>query len=214
MTKSWASSVLFRAFHLADPKTHSFSRQDFIKKELPIVEKETESMGKTTNQTLSRIFQDLRDCGFLEFTKRGFYRLKNLKMNDDLVKKMKSGAKMSKGEKLIANLLQDLGIPFETQKKFKDLKHKGYLSFDFYFEHEGRKFVIEFQGEQHYRPVDFFGGEKTFKDQKTRDQIKKEYCAKNDINLIIIDVLDPQKALKIVAREILKDSPKLRSIRS
>jgi len=43
---------------------------------------------------------------------------------------------------------------------------------------------IEFQGEQHYRPVDFFGGEANFADQMRRDDRKRKLCKKNDCLLI------------------------------
>lgn len=43
---------------------------------------------------------------------------------------------------------------------------------------------IEYQGMQHFKPIDFFGGEKTFLAQIKRDKLKKELCVKNSITLI------------------------------
>lgn len=43
---------------------------------------------------------------------------------------------------------------------------------------------IEYQGEQHYRPVDFFGGEDSFKRTVERDKRKAELCQKHDIKLL------------------------------
>lgn len=46
--------------------------------------------------------------------------------------------------------------------------------------------LIEYQGKQHYEPIEFFGGIKAFKKQKKRDAMKKEYALKNNIQLIEI----------------------------
>ena len=47
--------------------------------------------------------------------------------------------------------------------------------------------AFEYQGEQHYNPVDFFGGEKNFFQTKERDLRKKELCKANNVNLIYWD---------------------------
>ena len=46
------------------------------------------------------------------------------------------------------------------------------------------KVGIEYQGIQHYEPVNFFGGEKGFIKTQERDNRKKVLCAKNGITLI------------------------------
>ena len=90
----------------------------------------------------------------------------------------------SQGERMIEKFLTDNNIDFVAQKKFDDLKHKMPLIFDFYLP----KFnaCIEFNGIQHYFPVDAFGGEKVFELTKLRDNLKVEYCKKNNLRLIII----------------------------
>lgn len=45
---------------------------------------------------------------------------------------------------------------------------------------------IEFDGIQHFEPVEYFGGEKTFLRTIECDKIKNEYCSKNNIRLIRI----------------------------
>lgn len=47
-----------------------------------------------------------------------------------------------------------------------------------------KKIAIEYQGAQHYRPVDFFGGVQAFNANKRRDKIKKQKCKKNKVKLI------------------------------
>lgn len=44
--------------------------------------------------------------------------------------------------------------------------------------------AIEYQGEQHDRPIEFFGGEDSFKDIKKRDRKKKRLCKRNGVRLI------------------------------
>ena len=45
---------------------------------------------------------------------------------------------------------------------------------------------IEYQGEQHYRPIEYFGGEESFYLQQKHDQIKRNYCKHNNIKLLEI----------------------------
>lgn len=45
---------------------------------------------------------------------------------------------------------------------------------------------IEYDGIQHFKPVKYFGGYKTFEDQKRRDNEKNEYCIENNITLLRI----------------------------
>jgi len=46
------------------------------------------------------------------------------------------------------------------------------------------KTAIEYQGIQHYHPIDFFGGEEALALRQELDQRKKELCQKNGIRLI------------------------------
>lgn len=41
-------------------------------------------------------------------------------------------------------------------------------------------------GEQHNKPIEFLGGERTFKNQSENDALKKEYVQNHDIKLIEI----------------------------
>lgn len=61
----------------------------------------------------------------------------------------------------------------------------GKLSYDVFV--CGENIAFEYQGKQHFEPVDFFGGEKSFDEQQKRDKIKKELSAKNNIKLIYIN---------------------------
>ena len=92
--------------------------------------------------------------------------------------------KYSKGELKIKNYLTEKKIFFIPQKRFKDCKDKYTLPFDFYL--PDYNFCIEYNGEQHYASIPFWGGDEELEIRKKRDKIKKEYCENNNIPLIII----------------------------
>ena len=93
--------------------------------------------------------------------------------------------KNNRGENKIASCLNNLSIEFEQQKKYDDLYgYKRQLSYDFYL--PKYNMLIEYQGEQHERAIDYFGGEKRFKKQKEYDELKKKYAKDNNIKLLII----------------------------
>lgn len=45
---------------------------------------------------------------------------------------------------------------------------------------------IEYNGQQHYEPVNAFGGEKSFYKQQERDIALRQYCKEHNINLLEI----------------------------
>ena len=103
----------------------------------------------------------------------------------------KSGCQIcrfSHGEKEVNKILKENNTEFITQKKFKNCKNKRPLPFDFYLPEQN--ICIEFNGIQHYKPISFFGGKKEFEKLKKRDKIKKDFCKKEKINLIIIKYND------------------------
>lgn len=200
--KSWLLSTLEGC--IRQTKDEKFTYKDMKTYQLDQIIKETGTKGKTPENTLSRNLQELRDFGILEFVdNKGNYKLVAKQI---CLLAQTSSKKMSKGEKLIAKLLDELGYDFIREKVFSDCKHKRLLRFDFYFEVEGRGFCIEFDGEQHRKPVAYFGGEKAFKEGQERDRKKNEYCKKNNITLIRISKLNYMDAKKIITEEINKKS--------
>jgi DNA-directed RNA polymerase subunit RPC12/RpoP len=97
--------------------------------------------------------------------------------------------KSSKGEKKISLFLDFLNIEFILQCRFEDCKKTISLPFDFYL--PNYNLCIEFNGIQHYEPIDFAGrgydwSNENFKKIKSRDKIKTKYCKNNNISLLII----------------------------
>lgn len=58
------------------------------------------------------------------------------------------------------------------------------LSYDFYV--PDCNILIEFNGEQHEHPIEYFGGEQRFEIQKEHDKRKKTYAKNNNIELLEI----------------------------
>ena len=89
-----------------------------------------------------------------------------------------------KGEIIILKILDNLNINYDYQKTFDDLKDKDYLSYDFYI--PSQSILIEYQGIQHYQPIDHFGGDDRFTIQQKHDQIKLDYAKEHGYNLIAV----------------------------
>lgn len=107
--------------------------------------------------------------------------------------------KKSKGEVCISNFLTTNNIIYEKNFSFPDLKFK---MFDFYLPQYS--VCIEYDGEQHFRPIQHFGGQEGFKDCKRRDQEKNEYCIRNNIPLFRIPYWDKNNISQIL-QDILID---------
>lgn len=73
----------------------------------------------------------------------------------------------------------------------------GRQHFDIYFPE--KKIAVEYQGDQHFRPIDFFGGEEAFKKNILRDEKKKKLCEENDCHLIYVT---PESNFEDVVRMI------------
>ena len=82
-------------------------------------------------------------------------------------------------ERNVMKCLDDIGITYDYQKRFKWL---GRQSLDFYL--PDYNVSIECQGGQHFFPVEHFGGDKGFKNTLERDKRKKKLCEENGIKLL------------------------------
>ena len=87
--------------------------------------------------------------------------------------------KSSHLEMEIKNWLDNNNVEYVYQYRNKIF---GLQSLDFYL--PKYNIAIECQGEQHFRPVKYFGGIKEYNKVKKLDKIKKEICDNNNIKLI------------------------------
>ena len=94
----------------------------------------------------------------------------------------------TKGEQYISSYLDAHNISYIPQYSFDDCVAKRKLSFDFYL--PNRNICIEYQGQQHYHPVEIFGGQEAFDSQNKNDEIKRNYCKVNGIYLVEISYED------------------------
>ena len=105
---------------------------------------------------------------------------------------VKCSDKISKGEKEIGLCLDNMKIKYETETTLDGCSDVNKLRFDFSICDElGIKYLIEFDGHQHFKPVRFGGisiegAEESYKNTIRRDSIKTQYCKDNNIPLLRI----------------------------
>jgi hypothetical protein len=105
--------------------------------------------------------------------------------------------KSSSGEELIIEFLESNNIKYNYQHSFNNCFYKRSLKFDFYI--EDKNTCIEYDGEQHFGPVNIFGGEESFNIQKKLDNIKNNFCKENDIKLIRIPYFEKENINDILS---------------
>lgn len=89
------------------------------------------------------------------------------------------------GESYVKLLLENIKVDFIQQYTFSDCKHINTLHFDFaIFANNNLIGLVEYDGKQHFEPVEFFGGQAGFERTKIRDEIKNLYCATHKIPLL------------------------------
>lgn len=92
----------------------------------------------------------------------------------------------SHGEQKVENYLIDNEFKYISQ--YRIITPIRQFIVDFYL--PDYNIFIEYNGEQHYVPKEYFGGELTFQKQINRDNLLREYCKENNIKLIEISYKD------------------------
>lgn len=91
----------------------------------------------------------------------------------------------SHGERLVSNILKKLEIDFKEQILINNPYNEGHkFRLDFWIPKYNS--IIEYNGKQHYIPVERFGGELQFNQQIRRDTDLRKYCSEHNINLLEI----------------------------
>lgn len=104
--------------------------------------------------------------------------------------------KESKGEKRIEKILNEKNTEFIRQKTFDTCKNKNILRFDFYLPDEN--ILIEYDGEQHFRSIEYWGGDNEFIIRQKNDKIKNLFAMNHGINLIRIKYNEINNIKKIL----------------
>ena len=138
--------------------------------------------------------------GFIQEVKKDIKKT----FNADDFEKEKALLKQEFEEKR-SNILDKLNIESKSQYTFEDCKFYNVLPFDFYLPQYN--ILIEYDGIQHFEPIDFAGKGKEwamnrFIDCVIRDTIKNEYCKKNNIKLIRIPYWDFDNIEEILKLEL------------
>lgn len=100
----------------------------------------------------------------------------------------------STGEKIVKSFLEQYNIDYIEQFTINSLRYINPLHFDFYL--KDYNILIEVDGEQHRKPVNFHGAltaeqmNKAFEVQLIKDKLKDEYCIKYQIPLLRIPDYD------------------------
>jgi hypothetical protein len=100
------------------------------------------------------------------------------------------GCIVSVGESNIKKVLDEANIKYKPQQTFEDLLSdcNKKLQYDFgILDNNGQIIrLIEFDGVQHDKPINYFGGEKRFNQQKRYDSLKNQYALSHNIPLVRI----------------------------
>ena len=90
----------------------------------------------------------------------------------------------SRGELLVSNILDSLDMTYTTEVSFQDCKDIFPLRFDFAIPGKNNLKLIEYDGPQHFMPVDYFGGEQSYKTLTKHDHMKNKFCKNKNIPLL------------------------------
>lgn len=110
-------------------------------------------------------------------------------------------AKISLGAEKVKEVLLESGYDFVKEKKFPDCKDVRLLPFDFYI--PDLNLVIEYDGEQHFKPNGQYG-EKIDSTQK-HDNMKNAYCQEHGIDLLRISYTQFDMIESILKSKLAKE---------
>ena len=104
----------------------------------------------------------------------------------------------SKGEETIIKLLKELQVKFihdkSIWKPFNNLRPDFFLP-DY-------NLVIEFDGIQHFEPIEIFGGQEGFTKRQQKDNEKNIYCENNNIDILRIPYWEFNNITKIIKNKL------------
>lgn len=105
----------------------------------------------------------------------------------------------STGELKTKEYLESLNVNYIYQAKLSFLSQQSY---DFYL--PDLNIAIEYNGKQHYEPIEVFGGESAFEKQVERDKRKERISKENNIKLLTIKYNNEENDFKTMEDEIRK----------
>jgi hypothetical protein len=96
----------------------------------------------------------------------------------------------STGVNKMLRILENYNIEYLTEQPIEGCisKYNRHLKFDIFI--PIFDIYIEYDGEQHFKSVEIWGGDKAFEESKIRDEIKDNFCKTNNIPLYRISYKD------------------------
>jgi len=91
-----------------------------------------------------------------------------------------------KGEHKLGELIKQLFNLIPTHNKRLYFDDGRFFIFDYKFQHNGKEYIVEYNGNQHYSPVKIWGDQKQFEKQQERDNKVRKYC--KDKGIILIEI--------------------------
>lgn len=102
--------------------------------------------------------------------------------------------------RITKKLFSDYKVIYQHRPFFLKSDVGGQMSYDVYI--SDLKIAIEYQGKQHFEPIEFFGGQDAFKRNKERDRQKKMLSDENGVKLIYINYWED------ITQRLIKDKIK------
>lgn len=112
----------------------------------------------------------------------------------------KCSHRVSRGEYIIANILEQYNIRFEQEKRFDECRDQKPLPFDFFI--PSKNLLIEFDGEQHYKKMRTFDTDESFAKRQYHDKLKTEFCKNSKIDLLRIPYWEIENISKILSNKL------------
>ena len=118
----------------------------------------------------------------------------------------------SEGEFIIKKFLDKHNIKYKRDCTFDGCRNKHKLQYDFALFNKDKYgdlfkdtvyYLIEYNGIQHYEPIEWFGGQERLEEQKERDEIKKKYANDNGTPLLVIKYTKKEEIEDILTSKLL-----------
>lgn len=105
--------------------------------------------------------------------------------------------------KLAKKLFKQYNVIYQHRPFYLKSSIGGQMSYDVYI--SGLNVAIEYQGKQHFQPVEFFGGEEGFESLKRRDAEKMALSKKHGVKLVYVNYWEEvnEKLIRSRIEEIL-----------
>ena len=100
---------------------------------------------------------------------------------------------VSRGAARIEAVLKGLGVIYYTEFTFEGCRDKRMMPYDFMVIIEGKTCLIEYDGEQHFKPSTYFNGSRAaaaFEKQVKHDLMKNDFSKSQNISLLRIGYLE------------------------